>query len=253
MRTLRALSQKHGPLMMLWMGEVPTLVVSSAEAAQAVLKTHDTSFADRYANATLAALTFDCTDLGCAPYGERWRQLRKICVLELLSSARVQSFHRIREVEVARFVENLAASAAAGASVDVSDGLARFINDAFVRTCVGSRCKQQGEYLHAFHEAIKLTSGLTAADLFPSSRVMQMLGSSPRKAVVCRDGMRRIIEEIIREKSEAMDRGDEAAHEGFIGVLLSLQKQGGTSIPITNDTIALLMFVSRPTLICSAD
>jgi hypothetical protein len=50
-----------------------------------------------------------------------------------------------------------------------------------------------------------------------------------------------------------MDRGAEAAHKGFIGVLLSLQKQGATSIPITNDTIALLMFVSRPTLICSAD
>jgi hypothetical protein len=50
-----------------------------------------------------------------------------------------------------------------------------------------------------------------------------------------------------------MDRGAEAAHKGFIGVLLSLQKQGATSILITNDTIALLMFVSRPTLICSAD
>ena len=49
-RAMRDLAQKHGPLMMLRLGEVPTLVVSSAEA---VTKTHDSAFADRHVNATL--------------------------------------------------------------------------------------------------------------------------------------------------------------------------------------------------------
>jgi len=49
-RGLGDLSRKHGPLMMLRLGEVPTLVVSSAEA---VTKTHDSAFADRHVNATL--------------------------------------------------------------------------------------------------------------------------------------------------------------------------------------------------------
>jgi hypothetical protein len=39
-RAMRELAHKHGPLMMLWLGEVPTLVVSSPEAAQAITKTH---------------------------------------------------------------------------------------------------------------------------------------------------------------------------------------------------------------------
>ncbi|RLN18841.1 hypothetical protein C2845_PM02G13910 [Panicum miliaceum] len=239
---MRDLARKHGPLMMLRLGEVPTLVVSSPEAARAVMKTHDITFADRYLNATIAVLTYDGTDLVFGTYGERWRQLRKITVLELLSVARVQSFQRIREEEAARFMQTLAASAGAGATVDLTKMISRLINDTFVRESIGSRCKYQDEYLEAFDTAVRQTSVLTVADLFPSSRLMQVLGTAPRKALACRNKITRILEQIIREKMEAMDRGDKTAHEGLIGVLLRIQKEASLSTPLTNDAIVALMF-----------
>nr|CAB3466055.1 unnamed protein product [Digitaria exilis] len=247
-RTLRDLAGEHGPLMMLRLGEVPTLVVTSPEAAREVTKTHDVAFADRFVNATLSALTFDATDMACAPYGERWRQLRKICVLELLSASRVQSFSRIREEEVARFLHTLSSAAAGagddggGAAVDMSRGISEFINDAFMRECIGSRCKYQEEYDDAFHAAVRETSGLSVADLFPSSRVMGMLAMAPRRALACRHRMQRVLEKVMKEKKQAMDRGDEAAQESFIGVLLRLQRDGSSPIELTNDTIVALMF-----------
>jgi cytochrome P450 len=253
-RGLRDLSRKHGPLMMLRLGEEPTLVVSSAEAAEAVTKMHDIAFADRYVNTTLAVLTFNGTDFAFGAYGERWRQLRKICVLELLSAARVRSFRCVREEEVARFVGSLAASASAnaGAAVDMTKMISRLMNDTFVRESIGSRYEHQDEYLDALATAIRQTSVLTVADLFPSSRLMQMLGTAPRKALACRNRIARILNGIIREKKEAMamdDRGDKqaaaAAHDdGFLGVLLRLQKEDTLPIPLTNDTILALMFVS---------
>ncbi|CAN6305053.1 unnamed protein product [Urochloa humidicola] len=229
-RSMRNLSQKYGPLMMLKLGEVPTVVASSPEAAQAITKTHDITFADRHLNATLAVLTFGGTDIVFGSYGERWRQLRKISVLELLSAARVQSFRRIREEEVSRFVKSLAASAGAGAAVDLTMMISRLINDTFVRESVGCRCEHRDEYLEAFDTAVRLTSGMTAADLFPSSRLMQMLGSVPRKALVCCKRIERILEQIIHEKKQAFDSGDETAHEGLLGVLLRLQKDSSTPI-----------------------
>ncbi|CAN6299285.1 unnamed protein product [Urochloa humidicola] len=241
-RSMRNLSQKYGPLMMLKLGEVPTVVASSPEAAQAITKTHDITFADRHLNATLAVLTFGGTDIVFGSYGERWRQLRKISVLELLSAARVQSFRRIREEEVSRFVKSLAASAGAGAAVDLTMMISRLINDTFVRESVGCRCEHRDEYLEAFDTAVRLTSGMTAADLFPSSRLMQMLGSVPRKALVCRKRIERILEQIIHEKKQAFDSGDETAHEGLLGVLLRLQKDSSTPIELTNDTIVTIMF-----------
>jgi cytochrome P450 len=243
-RTLRGLAQRHGPLMTLRLGEVPVLVVSSAEAAREVLKTHDTTFADRFTNATAAAISYNATDVALSPYGERWRQLRKICVLELLSTARVQSFRRVREEEVARFMQRLAASAAAGAETDMSAAIFGFIYDAFMRECVGSRCKYQGEYLDAFHMAVRQTSGMSVADLFPSSRVMQMLAAAPRRALACRDRMQRVLERVMKERKDAMDSGDETVHESFVGVLLRLQREGSTPVELTNDTISSIMFVS---------
>ena len=243
-RAMRDLAQKHGPLMMLRLGEVPTLVVSSPEAAQAITKTHGITFADRHLNATIGVLTFNGTDLVFGTYGERWRQLRKITVLELLSVARVQSFQRIREEEVARFMQSLAASAGAGATVNLSKMISRFINDTFVRESIGSRCKYQDDYLDAFDTAVRQTSVLTVADLFPSSRLMQILGTAPRNALKCRNRITRILEQIIHEQVEAMDRGEKTAHEGLIGVLLRLQKEASLPVELTNDTIVALMFVS---------
>ena len=57
-RVQRDLAKKHGPLMMLRLGEVPALVASSMEAAEAILKVHDTSFADRYTPATSATIAY---------------------------------------------------------------------------------------------------------------------------------------------------------------------------------------------------
>ncbi|KAF8722930.1 hypothetical protein HU200_022068 [Digitaria exilis] len=247
-RGMRDLAQKHGPLMMLRLGEVPTVVASSPEAAQAITKTHDITFADRHLNATIDVLTYNGTDLVFAPYGERWRQLRKICVLELLSVARVQSFRRIREEEVSRLLQRLATSAAAGATVNLTKMISQLVNDTFVRESVGGRCKYQDEYLEAFDLAVRQTSGLTAADLFPSSRLMRALGSAPRKALECRKRMERILAQIIEEKRQAFESGDEVAHEGLLGVLLKLQKERSTPIPLTNDTISTLIDTSSTAL-----
>ncbi|XP_066319936.1 dolabradiene monooxygenase-like [Miscanthus floridulus] len=190
-RGLGDLSRKHGPLMMLRLGEVPTLVVSSAEE---VTKTHDSAFADRHVNATLRR-----------------------------SPSTPRTSPRPRGGGGARLVGSLAASASAsagaGAAVDLTKIISRLINDTCVRESIGSRY----EYLDAFDTAIQQTSALTVADLFPSSRLMQMLGTAPRKALACRNRITRILDEIIREKWEAMDRGDKtAAHDGLLGVLLRL-------------------------------
>lgn len=245
-RAMSVLSEKHGPLMQLWLGEVPTVVASSPEAAREILKTSDLTFATRHLNATTRTATFDASDLVFAPYGDRWRQLRKICVLELLSVARVQALRRVREEEAALLVARIAASASSGEPVCLTRSIANLINDTIVRESIGARCKYQDEYLRAFDTLVRQTSSLTAADLFPSSRIMQALGAAPRNARVCRDEMERIIEQIIKERleekaAEKDDDGSEKAHGSgdFLDVMLRLQKQNGS---ITNRDILILLF-----------
>ncbi|TVU19419.1 hypothetical protein EJB05_35566, partial [Eragrostis curvula] len=236
------LAKKYGPIMMLRLGEVPALVLSSPEAAEEVLKTNDLKFADRNLNATLNALTYNCTDLTFAPYGERWRQLRKICVMELLNPgpARLLSYRHIREEEVSRFIQNLTTSAGTGSPVDLTKMIYKFINDTFVRESVGSRCKYQDEYLDAFRTALRQTSSVTVADIFPSSRLLQLLATAPRKVFTARSRMQRVLKQVIKEKMEAMDRGD--GNDCFLGVLIRLQKERSTPVELTDNTVLALMF-----------
>ncbi|KAL5988516.1 hypothetical protein ACLOJK_036281 [Asimina triloba] len=101
-RSLQALSIKHGPLMLLHLGKVPTIAVSFVELAQDILKTNDQVFSGRPFSYAAHHLLHGGNDMAFAPYGSYWRQARKICILQLLSSKRVQSFKPIREEEVGR-------------------------------------------------------------------------------------------------------------------------------------------------------
>ena len=71
------------------------------DIAQEIMKTRDLAFAERPRDSTVGNIfTYGGTDVVFAPYGDYWRQMRKICILELLSAKKVQSFSYVREDEV---------------------------------------------------------------------------------------------------------------------------------------------------------
>ncbi|GMP44795.1 hypothetical protein CsSME_00013572 [Camellia sinensis var. sinensis] len=100
------LSKQYGPLMSLRLGSVPTLVVSSAKMAKEVMKTHDLEFSSRPSMVGPQKLSYNGLDWAFAPYNDYWRQMRKLCGLQLFNTKRVQSFHSVRE-EVHRMIEKI--------------------------------------------------------------------------------------------------------------------------------------------------
>ncbi|GJN37020.1 hypothetical protein PR202_gb25938 [Eleusine coracana subsp. coracana] len=144
-RALHRLSRRYGPLMLLRIGAVPTIVVSSPEAATEV-KTNDPVFASRPWGATLDIVSCGGKSFIFAPYGEYWRQMRKVCVVELLSARQVRRMERIRQDEVARLVESIIASAASPV-VDLSQELTKLTNNIVGWAVFGGNCRQQREYL----------------------------------------------------------------------------------------------------------
>jgi hypothetical protein len=66
--------------------------VSSPRAAEAVLRTHDRVFASRPRSVVADIILYGSCDVAFAPYGEYWRQAKKLMTTHLLSVRRVQSF-----------------------------------------------------------------------------------------------------------------------------------------------------------------
>ncbi|XBH96935.1 hypothetical protein VPH35_087236 [Triticum aestivum] len=229
-RAMRDLARRHGPVMLLRLGEVPTLVVSSPEAAREVMKTHDMLFATRPLNSTMSVLTNGGRDIVFAPYGDHWRQLRKIAVLELLSPGRVLSFRAIREEEVAAMLHDVADAAAAARPVELHACLSVVVSNITVRTVMGDyRFKARGEeFIRALHRSQKLAAGFNPADLWPSSRLAGWLGGGLRRAKEIRATGNSILDTIIRERLERTTEGGggENKDHHLMDMLLSMHKEG---------------------------
>lgn len=86
------LSQNYGELMSLRLGFRQAIVISSAKLAEQVLKTYDTEFCSRAAFLGQQTISYQGLDLSFAPYGPKWREMRKITVVHLFNLNIVQSF-----------------------------------------------------------------------------------------------------------------------------------------------------------------
>ncbi|KAL5737435.1 hypothetical protein ACOSP7_030196 [Xanthoceras sorbifolium] len=93
--------------------------LSSLSSQLSSLCSHDVFFASRPVNLVSKFLSYDSTSIAFAPYGDYWRQLRKICITELLNNKRVQSFRSIGEEEVSNLTNMLASKV--GSPVNLTD------------------------------------------------------------------------------------------------------------------------------------
>ncbi|KAL5227748.1 hypothetical protein ABZP36_016013 [Zizania latifolia] len=253
---LRRLAGRYGPVMLLRVGHVRMLVLSSPEAAREVLKTHDAVFATRPLSPTMDIATYGGKGPALSPYGRRWKELRKICATELLSPRRVRSFRPIREAEAARLVRSVADASRTSPLVNVSEAVATMMNDVTMMTAWGARCPQQDEYLEELDKVVKLVAGFNLVDLFPDSRLARALSGGPLRAVQeSHERIHRIMDAVIQDHLKAMDlRGDVADGDDDVGeaprtrdddllyTLLRLQKDGGLGIALTTEIISATMF-----------
>nr|XP_016512468.1 PREDICTED: flavonoid 3'-monooxygenase-like [Nicotiana tabacum] len=97
-QSIAAMARTYGPLMHLKMGFVDVVVAASASVAAQFLKTHDANFSSRPQNSCTKHLAYNSQDLVFAPYGPRWRMLRKICSVHLFSAKPLDDFRHVRQV-----------------------------------------------------------------------------------------------------------------------------------------------------------
>ncbi|OAP18980.1 hypothetical protein AXX17_AT1G13490 [Arabidopsis thaliana] len=163
-RCYHKLSIKYGPVILLHLGFVPVVVISSSEAAEAVLKTHDLECCSRPKTVGTGKLSYGFKDISFVPYSEYWREMRKLAVTELFSLKKVQSyrvalgrnFHESGSIIDQEGIEELvtAATTAIG-SFTFSDffpsGLGRFL-DCLFRT--QTSINKVSEKLDAFYQHV---------------------------------------------------------------------------------------------------
>uniref|UniRef100_R7W0Q5 4-hydroxyphenylacetaldehyde oxime monooxygenase n=1 Tax=Aegilops tauschii TaxID=37682 RepID=R7W0Q5_AEGTA len=83
----------------LQLGTVPTVVVSSAEAAREVMKTHDEDCCTRPVSPGMKRLSYGLSNVGFAPYGPYWSMMRKFLLVELFGVRHVKAAWHARQYQ----------------------------------------------------------------------------------------------------------------------------------------------------------
>lgn len=129
-RRFASLAEKYGPVMFLWMGARPTLVVSNSEMAMAILKTYDQNFASRPLLASGKHLGYNYRSVVFSPSGEHFRRMKKIYTCELLSPTKVELMSGLRWEEVRALLASVFRHSrdVAGCDSDSPNSSARTLN-----------------------------------------------------------------------------------------------------------------------------
>lgn len=252
-RSLGALAQRYGPLMLLHLGKVPVLVVSSADAACEIVRTHDVIFANRPKLTPFVKLLNGCIDVSMAPYGEYFRKVKSLFVVQLLSNKRIHySFRDVRVEEVALMIQKIKLFASSSSPIDLSDILFTLTNNIVFRIALGRKYSDQGEvgskFRKQFKDFIELMATFHVGDYIPWLGWFCYFNGLDAKLKKTAKEVDDFLEVVIQEHENRMSNNSQVEnHKDFIDVLLWLQKKNILDFPIDKATIkALLQDVFGP-------
>ncbi|KAL2347889.1 hypothetical protein Fmac_001889 [Flemingia macrophylla] len=243
-RKLRDLAKIYGPLMHLQLGEIFTIIVSSPQYAKEIMKTHDVIFASRPHTLASDILSYESTNIISATYGNYWRQLRKICTVELFTQKRVNSFKQTREEELTNLVKMI--DSHKGSPINLTEAVLSSTYNIISRAAFGMNCKDKEEFISLVNEGGTIAAGFNIGDLFPSAKWLQLVTGLRPKLERLHGQMDRILGDIINEHKRAKSKAKEGnceVEENLVDVLLKFQ-DGNDSIEaicLTNNNIKAII------------
>ncbi|CAI5536124.1 unnamed protein product [Closterium sp. Naga37s-1] len=139
-RALAKLADRYGPIMTIWFGSTPKLIVSSPEVACEVMKTNDKLCSSRPVLKTVAIFSLDGQNIAFSPDNDHWRKMRRLATLHLLSAKKLQESLPVREEEIRGMLDAIAVDAtAADDGIEVRRYLTRATLNNILRLTVGKR------------------------------------------------------------------------------------------------------------------
>ncbi|XP_047329051.1 flavonoid 3'-monooxygenase CYP75B137-like [Impatiens glandulifera] len=227
------LAKTYGPIFSLRLGNKIAVVISTSSVAREVLKDQDIIFANRDVPIAGKVRFNGGSDILWSPYGPELRMLRKICVQEMLSRSKVDSFYHIRRREVRKLVNSLWVRRMS--LVDVGEEMFMTVLNSISTILWGNEMAERNlgtEFRLFVEELIMLIGEPNISDFFPCLAYFDLQGIEKRiKRLVKR--FDKVFELMINER---MGEDDNNVKKDFLQGLLNLRKEGGDAKTCLTDS-----------------
>ncbi|CAI9104411.1 OLC1v1003074C1 [Oldenlandia corymbosa var. corymbosa] len=243
---LSKLSNKYGPLMSLKLGKVRVLVISSAKMAKEALKTHDLTFSGRPPLIVLQKVSYNGLDIVFAPYGEYWREMKKISLLHLFTMKRVQSFRPILDDEVSLLIKEIFDLTSSSQVINLSLMTLNLTSSYICRIAFGKKYDKEDQEKKRFDHLLQETQSIHGdfyfSDYLPSlGWIDKVLGKIARLDKNCRN-LDLFYQELIEEHLSS-NRPDTMKND-ILDLLIQIKEEKISHLDLSWDHIkAVLMNV----------
>ncbi|CAN8275570.1 unnamed protein product [Cochlearia groenlandica] len=226
-RSLLSFSHSLGnaPIFHLRLGNRLVYVVSSRSLAEECFTTKDVVLADRPVFIVSKHIGYNATHMVAAPYGDHWRNLRRIAAGEIFSSQRLNMFLYIRKDEIQRLISCLCRdSLHKFAEVEMKSLLGNLSSNNIIRMVAGKRYYDDGTQDNDEAKRVRqlvsgLTGGASAGNPADYITIVRWVTKFEKNIKNIGNGMDAILQRLVDEKRSEKEKG-----HTMIDHLLSLQK-----------------------------
>ncbi|XP_058186615.1 cytochrome P450 81Q32-like [Rhododendron vialii] len=175
-RTFHNLSETLGPIFSLRFGTRLVVVISSSQGAEECFTKNDIVLANRPHGTIGKYLDYKYTTVVSSPYGDHWRNLRRLMSLEIFSTNRLNAFLTIRRDEIRHLLRQLHQKSSADfAKVEMKSKLYGLTFNIIVRMIAGKRyygddledSAKAAEFRELVSKAFEYAGSWNAADYVP--------------------------------------------------------------------------------------
>ncbi|KAK6140016.1 hypothetical protein DH2020_026232 [Rehmannia glutinosa] len=252
-QTFYKLQAQYGPVIMLKLGSINTMVVQSAEAASELFKKCDLPFADRKAPDSLTALGYNQGSVAIGVYSGYCRKVRRIGTTEFLVNKRVNASIPLRQKCIDDMIgwikKDVAKSKENGGSGEIQLDWFLFVtsfntvgNLMLSREVMDAKLDKASDIFDAFVVFLEWVGKPNVADFFPFLKWMDPQGIK-RNTATYLERLLGFASEIVKERIEERELGKEKKTNDFLDALLDegeVNEKGVDKLSLKNITIVLL-------------
>ncbi|KAB2018187.1 hypothetical protein ES319_D08G212700v1 [Gossypium barbadense] len=231
-KSLAKLASVHGDIMTLKLGQITTIVFSSATMAEEIFQKHDAVSCNRTVPDAIRALRHHEVGLPWMPVSTTWRNHRKICKLHIFASHRLNANQYLRRTKVEQLLADVRHSSRVGEAVEIRQAAFKttlsFMSNTIFSIDLSDSSQTSEEFREIVQGILEELRKPNFGDYFPIAN-LDLQGNRRRMTIHLRKIMD-LFDNVIDERVELRRMSEYVSTNDLLDTLLQLSQENNQKL-----------------------